>query len=133
MRKLYLDIDGVFLTKKRTRPADNVLPFIDFVINHFDCYFLTTHCKGDCKTALNYLGQFFDEITVKKFERIKPTNWATLKTEAIDFSEDFFWLDDNQFQSEVKIMESAGKLDRLLLVNLENQDELLKIQTRLQG
>lgn len=129
--ELYLDIDGVLLTKKATRPADSALPFLNFVTQQFDCFWLTTHCNGDNKTALRYLGQFFDEAAIDKMKAIKPTNWTTLKTEAIDFDKDFFWLDDNPLQTEIDILESIGKRSSLFIVNLENKNELMNLQTSL--
>ena len=97
MKRLYLDIDGVLLTTKQTRPASNVQEFINFVTSNFDCYWLTTHCKGNNQTVLKYLSEYFNKETLKKFETIKATNWTTLKTEAIDFNSDFFWLEDFHF------------------------------------
>lgn len=95
MTKLYLDIDGVLLTAKHTQAAPGVEDFIDFVTTHFECYWLTTHCKGDSKSALKYLSQFLLPATISKLQNaVRPTNWDTLKTEAIDVTADFYWLDD---------------------------------------
>ncbi|MDR2802386.1 MAG: hypothetical protein LBB31_04120, partial [Prevotellaceae bacterium] len=59
MKKLYVDIDGVLLTSKHVGAADHVAEFIDFTTSHFDCYWLTTHCKGNALTAVNYLSNYF--------------------------------------------------------------------------
>jgi hypothetical protein len=41
--------------------------------------------------------------TLEKLEdAVRPTNWDALKTEAIDFESDFYWLDDNPLQVERK-------------------------------
>lgn len=127
MIKLYLDIDGVLLTTKRTKPADFVIPFIDFVINHFECYWLTTHCKGNMNSPLRYLARYFDEATISKLQKIKPTNWITLKTEAIDFSSDFIWLEDNPFASEINILTAHFAKDKLIIVDLNKPDELNRV------
>jgi hypothetical protein len=47
MTKLYLDIDGVLLTAKHTQAAPGVDDFVEFITQHFACYWLTTYCKGD--------------------------------------------------------------------------------------
>ena len=127
MKKLYLDIDGVLLTAKHTEAAENVVPFINYVTSNFDCYWLTTHCKGNKQTALNYLGKYFDETIIYKLEKINPTNWTSLKTEGIDNDSDFFWLDDFPFQSEINILENMNKKESLILVDLNRPDELLRM------
>lgn len=40
MRKLYLDIDGILLTKRNPRAADGAIELIDYVLSNFDCYWL---------------------------------------------------------------------------------------------
>ena len=133
MIKLYLDIDGVLLTAKHTRAADGVDEFVGFVTTYFECYWLTTHCKGDNRTALKYLAQFMKPETIEKLkDTVRPTNWDALKTEAIDFESDFYWLDDNPLQVERKIMEDNVVSDRLILINLEIPNELAKIGLELE-
>ncbi len=127
MKKLYIDIDGVLLTNKRTTIADYAIQFIDFITTHFDCYWLTTHCKGNISNPLNYLSKYFDNAILEKIQKIKPTNWTTLKTEAIDFSSDFIWLDDNPFVSEINTLAAHFANDKLIIVNLENVGELRRI------
>ena len=127
MKKLYLDIDGVILTTKRTKPADFAIPFIDFATNHYDCYWLTTHCKGNTSIPLAYLAEHFDKATIGKLQKIKPTNWSTLKTEAIDFLSDFIWLDDNPFASEINILTAHLAKDKLIIVDLNKPDELKRV------
>jgi hypothetical protein len=132
MIKLYLDIDGVLLTAKHTRAADGVDEFIDFVTTHFECYWLTTHCKGDSRTALKYLEQFMQPETIEKLkDAVRPTNWDALKTEAIDFESAFYWLDDNPLQVERTLLEKNRVSDRLILVNLSRSDELTLIKSEL--
>jgi hypothetical protein len=98
MTKLYLDIDGVLLTAKHTQAAPGVDEFVEFIIQRFECYWLTTHCKGDSAAALRYLTRFLKLATVEKLRQaVQPTNWDTLKTEAIDLASDFYWLNNGLF------------------------------------
>jgi hypothetical protein len=128
MIKLYLDIDGVLLTAKHTRAADGVDEFVDFVTTHFECYWLTTHCKGESRIALKYLKQFMQPETIKRLEdTMRPTNWDALKTEAIDFESDFYWLDDSPLPVERRILEDNDVGDRLVLIDLERPSELANI------
>ena len=132
MIKLYLDIDGVLLTAKHTRAAEGVDKFVDFVTTHFECYWLTTHCKGESITALKYIAQFMQPKTIKRLEdAVRPANWDALKTEAIDFESDFYWLDDSPLPVERRILEGNGVSDRLVLIDLERPSELANIELEL--
>jgi hypothetical protein len=130
MIRLYLDIDGVLLTKDHKIPEDADI-FIPFVLRTFDCYWLTTHCKGDASTALHYLSAHFPPEWIVKLKEVKPTNWDALKTEGIDFTKDFFWLDDAPFAAEQNILAPQGALDRLLVVDLKNNYALSTIMGKL--
>jgi len=132
MKKLYIDVDGVLLTANETRAADYVSSFIDYITSNFDCYWLTTHCNGDITKVINHLSEYLDQEIVEKLRgKIKPTFWKTLKTEAIDFSADFYWLDDNPLRFEVDIINAKSLNDSLIVVNLNRQDELMHVMTQL--
>lgn len=131
MKKLYIDIDGVLLTKRNTRASCGAIEFIDYAIKNFDCYWLTTHCRdGNTDGLLKMLSQYFPQYTLEKLKMIKPTVWSTLKTEAIDFSSAFLWLDDYVFEAEKKVLREKGCLNNLILVNLENAKELQEIMLK---
>lgn len=131
MKTLYLDIDGVLLTTKQTKASENSEELIEFIIGHFNCYWLTTHCKGNAEHALHYLGKYFNEQTIEKLKIIKATNWDTLKTEAIDFSTDFFWLEDSPFDSEILVLKENLATNQLIHVDLRKTKELLNVIEKL--
>lgn len=132
MVKLYLDIDGVLLTAKHTRAAPGVDEFVEFITQHFACYWLTTHCKGESGPALRYLANFLESTSLEKLRQdVRPTTWDTLKTEAIDITSDFYWLDDRPFQSEIAYLQAHQVANRLLLVDLNQPDELARIARKL--
>jgi len=134
MTKLYLDIDGVLLTTRHTQAAPGVAAFVEFITQHFACYWLTTHCKGDSAPTLRYLAQFLPLATLELLRQaVQPTNWDALKTEAIDVKADFYWLDDSPFQSEIAYLQARGVANRLVVVNLSNPDELLRLRNLLQS
>jgi hypothetical protein len=128
MTKLYLDIDGVLLTAKHTQAAPGVDEFVEFITQNFACYWLTTHCKGDSAPALRYLSRFLKPITLERLRQgVQPTNWDTLKTEAIDLASDFYWLDDQPFQAEIAYLQAHNVTNRLLVVDLNRPNELANI------
>lgn len=131
MRKLYVDIDGVLLTKRNPEKAESVEIFIEFITKNFQCYWLTTHCKNDSQTALDYLAKYFDNSLVNQVKKFRPTNWDALKTDGIDIESDFFWLDDAPLNYEVEYLKKINKSDRLIIVNLDNRNELERIKSLL--
>lgn len=125
MRKVYLDIDGVLLTKKNIRAAEGAIELIDYVLSNFDCYWLNTHCRtNDTREVLSYLAEYFSNDVVDRLKVVKPAIWDTLKTEGIDFNSDFYWLDDCLFEAERKELEYYQCLGKMIKVNLDYQDEL---------
>ena len=128
MKKLYIDIDGVLLTKKNTKPSNGAEEFINHITEKYDCYWLTTHCRnGNTDSLLNMMSQYFSPEIVKKLKNIKPTAWDTLKTEAIDFTSEFYWLDDFVFEAEKNVLKRHNSLDRLILVDLINGPNLFDV------
>ena len=69
--KLYLDIDGVLLHPKEDKAAEHAAELIEYITSEFDCYWLTTHCKGDAGPAVQYLSGYFPDMIVEKLMKIK--------------------------------------------------------------
>lgn len=127
-KKIYIDIDGVLLDYKTGQSAKHAEELIMFLTSgKFDCYWLTTHCKGDTAPTLQYLSGHFSDKVMKRLSRIKATAWDTLKSEAIDLGSDFIWLDDYPFQAEISALDCVHKRTSLCSVNLEREDELLNV------
>ena len=51
-------------------------------------------------------------------------------TEAIDFTSDFYWIDDYAMTAEKEILQITGKQDSLILANAY-EDDILDIMKRL--
>jgi len=127
MKKIYIDIDGVLLTSRHTQAAPGAKALIDFVTKHFDCYWLSSYCKGDAAPVLRLLSRYFDKATMEKLAGVKATDWRRQKTDAIDFESDFYWLDDNPSNSAIQELKQHDCLDKLILVDLSREDELKRI------
>lgn len=127
-KKIYIDIDGVLLDYKTGKPAEHAEELIMFLTSgRYDCYWLTTHCKGDVHTALDYLSEHFSDKVMKRLRRIKPTQWTDLKTEAIDLLSDFVWLEDYPFQAEISQLYKYQKYDSLYKIDLTREDDLFNV------
>ena len=133
-KKIYIDIDGVLLDYMTGKPAEHAEELIMFLTSgRYDCYWLTTHCKGDAQTALDYLSEHFSGKTMRRLRRIQPTQWTDLKTEAIDLMSDFIWLEDHPFQAEISALDALHKRASLCMVDLNREHELLNVINFIKG
>ena len=106
----------------------HIVPFLEYATKNYNCYWLTTHCDGDATTPFLYLVGRIPQEAVPFLEKIKPTKWKLWKTEGIDFSKDFLWLDDTQFEGEKSVLIEKGALDKFILIDLKaNPNQLLDI------
>lgn len=122
---IYLDIDGVLLTKN-SKAADHVHLFLSYVVEHHTPYWLTTRCRGDAVKCVQLIEPYFEKETVSLLNQVRPTNWSTYKTEAIDFAQPFLWFDDNLFIGERKVLEQHSALDNWIEVDLNKRPDMLR-------
>lgn len=101
----------------RTVLAKGADEFICYALKTFNCHFLTTHCKGNAQTVIDYLSQYCLSGLLEKLRAIKPTNFDKWKTEGIDFSKEFIWIDDYLFNAEIEILKSNGRMNSWIQVN----------------
>ena len=126
---LYLDVDGVLLTKAG-EPANSVSEFLEYITSRHDCFWLTTHCKGDVAPVIEWLERKLPAETMQHVKKIKPTNWGTLKTDAIDFTQDFRWFDDYIMESEKSVLKQRGCENKFVLMDLGSDPNQLFEITR---
>lgn len=129
--KLYLDIDGVLLDKNTGTYAKGAIELIDYITNEFDCYWLTTYCKGDASPAIEYLSRYFPWETMEELKKVKPTYWEEFKTEGINFESNFIWLNGAPSEAEEDVLKHLGSLKSLHRVDLQNENELANLQANL--
>lgn len=97
---IYLDIDGVLLANEENL-AIGAPEFIKYSVEHFDVYWLTTHCMdGTTDHAIEYLNRAAKEDLRPWLEMLKPVVWSLKKTEGIDFTKPFLWFDDDCYLGE---------------------------------
>lgn len=122
---IYLDIDGVLLANEDNL-AIGAVDFIKYAVEHFDVYWLTTHCMhGDAAHAVDYVQQASTKDIRPWLEQFKPTTWSLCKTEAIDFDQDFLWFDDDCFYGEKRDLIAKNALKNWVEVSLKNTPEQL--------
>jgi len=121
---LYLDIDGVLLGKddpnsSEIRLARYAEEFLTFALAHFQCYWLTTHCQGRTDEVLKYLAPYGSEEFMALAEKVMPTRFRVMKTEAL--TGDFLWLDDAPMQCELDCLAARERLERWIWVDTRHQ------------
>lgn len=121
---IYLDIDGVLLANEKF-PANHAHEFLEYLVNNFDVYWLTTHCRGDASQTIEHLRPTLKPSTLEIAKRVKPTNWDDNKTEGIDFSIPFLWFDDELYPEERESLIAHGALDSHVLVDLASDPDRL--------
>jgi len=116
--KIYLDVDGVLVMHgEKTLHSDE---FIKYLVKNFDCYWLTTNVKGNTDFVLNRLKDIFSPETMEYLKKLKPTDWGTLKTDAINFDEDFWWFEDYVLEKELEVLKEKGKEKCLVQIGLKD-------------
>jgi len=74
-----------------------------------------------------YLAKRFPESKIY-LDKIQATNWDTWKTEAIDFSQDFRWLDDDVYPEELNELSKHNCQNKLISIDLQrNPNQLIEI------
>lgn len=121
---IYLDVDGVIL-EKSGKLANHIDEFLKYLAENHEVYWLTTHCGGDAKTVLSYLRDYLSPETMKIVANFKPTNFETLKTEAIDFTKDFRWFDDYVMLAEKDALKRNNALEKQIFIDLKNNPDIL--------
>ena len=122
---IYLDIDGVILAAE-IHPSLHAEEFIKYIVDNHKVIWLTTHCRNPGDDPVPMLARYFDEETVEYLKKIKPAYWEESKTEGIDFTKEFKWIDDDLFEFEKEELEKHNALDSFIKVNLYDDPEQLE-------
>jgi len=129
---LYLDVDGILLGEDSqggygVTLAKHAEEFLSYSTAHYDCHWLTTHCRdGDTGPLMRYLARFADQNVLALAAAVKPTVWCTLKTEAIDLASDFYVIDDGLLQVEQELLARHGLLKRWIQADTRRRPDDLR-------
>ena len=121
---IYLDIDGVL--RGTASPVEDVVDLLEYILTNYpgNTFWLTTHCRqGYNHTRAALLDSDLPkELAERASSMIQPSDFSVLKTEGIDFTKPFLWLDDNLFESEKNVLESYYVLDSFFRMNPKDPD-----------
>lgn len=131
---LFLDVDGVLLGKLDPNSPEIVLArhAEEFLLlatsEKFSCRWLTTHCKGDSRTVLEYLRPHCPDSIMVMLAGIQPTNFRTLKTEVLEG--DFYWIDDAPLAAEIEWLDARGLRERWIKVDTRRHPDDLTVAVK---
>ena len=124
---VYLDIDGVLLANENNA-ANYADEFLQAVLAAYpeSTYWLTTHnWRGENRTK-EVLSPHLKPETIPLLDKIKPSVWNEMKTDGINFSEKFIWLDDDLWEDELKVLERHNATDNFILIDLQKDPDQLR-------
>jgi len=98
--------------------AAHLEKFLTYILKNYSVFWLSPRCRGNSKNIIRYLSRLLPTETVNILKKVKPTDFSIDKTEAIDFNQSFFWLDNEIFESEKTTLIKRGKFDSWIEVNL---------------
>lgn len=124
---IYLDIDGVLLINEN-HAAPHADDFLQHVLKKYpnSTYWLTTHNWHGENRAIKVLAPKLKPETIKLLSNIKPSEWGELKTDAIDFEQDFLWFDDDIWSDEMQVLQANNAFGRFIMVDLQKDPDMLK-------
>ena len=124
---IYLDIDGVLLINDKSA-APHTDAFLQHVLTKYPdstCWLTTHNWHGENRTK-EVLAPHLQPETVALLDKIKPSEWKELKTDAIDFNQDFLWFDDDLWPEELKVLEANNATGNFIMVDLSKDPKMLK-------
>ena len=131
---IYLDIDGVLITKD-LKAANYAEEFVRYIVENYpdSTYWLTTRCGEDTSKVLWYFEPIFSKETIEAMKAIKPISLLAEKTAYINFSRPFLWFDDDCFTGEKIDLQQHNALNSWIEVDLRSTpDQMVKEMVTLQ-
>lgn len=127
---LYIDVDGVLFGKYddmiQLRPS--VLAHLKWFNQNFRCRWLTTWDLQDLKILFSKI-YGSNVFSIMGYTRWHDNN----KTTGIDFSEEFFWIEDGITPEEEAVLRERGVYESYIFVDPVGEHELLKTRSILGG
>ena len=132
MAIIYLDVDGVLLRRScLSRSGFELSPHAEEFLAHLvGCHrvrWLTTRCRvgmpNDLTPAFRHAMQVANlpPRLAELIALVKPADWNACKTEGIDFSANFCWIDDNPTPEALQVLAEHGCQDRWIKVRVDHK------------
>ena len=132
---LYLDIDGVLLRRRHSgifdgfELAPGCLDFLEWATTRFRCRWLSMRCRtgflDGSRRAFGQSGARLSDARWDVLNLIEPAAWSVNKTEAIDPTSDFWWLDDDPSEHDRGWLRAHDREDRLIEISSDRDPDAL--------
>ena len=134
---LFLDIDGVLLRRRNSdifdafELAPGCLEFLIWATAQFRCRWLSSRCRAGwpdaSRRAFRLAGASLDDPRWAVLDQIEPAVWSASKTEAIDPTSDFWWIEDDPTEHDRAWLVVHRRLDRLIEISSDRDPYALRV------
>ena len=112
---IYLDIYGTLIANASPKADREAL--LSYILDYFagHIYWLTSYSEQRVPEVLarEYDGELLDRLT----SEVQYRQSSIYKSDSIDFSQPFIWLDDNQSEADYYALKSHNALDSFIQMN----------------
>src|SRR3954470_20571691 len=139
MAIIYLDVDRVLLRRSRiSRCGFELSPhaeeFLAHLVASHNVFWLTTRCRAgmpnDVARAFRpaLQGARLPPKLAKLINAVEPAEWNSCKTEGIDLTANFFWIDDNPTPKALQVLATHGCEHRRIEARVDHDPvDLLRV------
>ena len=139
MAIIYLDVDGVLLRRSRvSRSGFELSPYAEEFLAHLvvshNVFWLTTPCRAgmpnDLALAFRHAMQVasLPSKLANLINAVEPVVWNNCKTEGIDLTSNFFWIDDNPTPKALEVLAQHGCEHRWIEARVDHDPvDLLRV------
>jgi hypothetical protein len=134
---LYIDIDGVLLRRRHAGMFDafelapGCLEFLEWATARFRCRWLSARSRrgwpDGTRRAFRSAGATLTDPRWAVLDLIEPALWTLSKTEAIDLTSDFWWIDDDPSEGDRNWLRAHNCEHRLVEVSADDNPDALRV------
>jgi hypothetical protein len=139
MAIIYLDVDGVLLRRSCvSRSGFELSPYAEEFLAHLvashNVFWLTTRCRADMPNDVSLAFRHAMQVAslpsklAKLINAVEPAVWNSCKTEGIDLTANFFWIDDKLTSEALGVLARHGCEHRWIEARVDHDPaDLLRV------
>ncbi len=139
MATIYLDVDGVLLRRSPINSfgfevSPHAEEFLTNLVASYRVRWLTTRCRAGMPNDVARAFRHAMQVTnlppklAELIDLVEPAPWNACKTEGIDLTADFFWIDDNPTPRALQVLAQHGCEHRWIEARVDHDPvDLLRV------